>query len=88
MFDLKGNHLILIGGNVDLTPDLFHMIIYRPERNFCRYQRENTEAVKQEDRQYNGQKTNNYRQDYLLIGPRKYNIFATQLRSTCSSLLL
>jgi hypothetical protein len=27
-------------------------------------------------------------QDYLLIGPRKYNIFATQLRSTCSSLLL
>jgi hypothetical protein len=24
-------------------------------------------------------------QDYLLIGPRKYNIFATQLRSTCSS---
>jgi hypothetical protein len=62
VFDLKGNHLILIGGNVDLTPDLFNMIIYRPERNFCRYQRENTEAVKQEDRQYNGQKTNNYRQ--------------------------
>jgi hypothetical protein len=27
-------------------------------------------------------------QDYLLIGPRKYNIFATQLRSACSSLLL
>ena len=27
-------------------------------------------------------------QDYLLIGPRKYNIFATQLRGTCSYLLL
>jgi hypothetical protein len=26
------------------------MIIYRPERNLCRYQRENPEAVKQEDR--------------------------------------
>jgi hypothetical protein len=23
-------------------------------------------------------------QEYLLIGPRKYNIFAAQLRSTCS----
>ena len=65
MFDLKGNHLILIGGNVDLTPDLFHMIIYRPERNFCRYQRENTEAVKQEDRQYNGQKKNDKRQTII-----------------------
>ena len=27
-------------------------------------------------------------QDYFLIGPRKYNIFATRLRNTCSSLLL